>query len=712
MSAPVRGPYPHVSRDESSAVTYQSKLHGSVTVHDPYSALEAPSNDSAATKAFVLSQNEFSRSYLDENPDRQTWLELLKRNWSYKRFTAPKHESDGHYYFDYNDGLQAQTPLYRVKVGEEDSILTENGPGGELFFDPNLLSLDGVATLTGATMSPCGKYWAYGVSEHGNDWMSIYVQRTSSPHQPSQEKGRDPGRMDDVVEHNRMFFVYWTSDSKGFFYSRWPPEENQGNGNAPGLNCKVYYHWLGKDQDNDTLIHEDAKHPGWFWNVQVAPSGQYALLVGTRDSSFSQLAKVADLHASDIGANIQWTTIHDSWKARFLIIGNDKALIYFLTNFEAENYKIVTFDFHHPEMGFTTLVTERPHSVLLMANIYAKDRLVLVYLHNAIHEIHVHDLNTGKWLHQIFKEFSGQFATVSGGREDNEMFISYSDFISPGTIYRYKFNEDMDNCLLFRTMKIDALDLNDFVTESKYYPSKDGTLVHIFITHPEEVLPDGKAPVLMYGYGGFSIPMYPTFSISNLLFCKTYRGMYVVPNIRGGSEFGESWHREGMLDKKQNGFDDFQSAAEWLIANKYAKKGCVAIRGGSNGGILTTACTNQTPELFGCVITIAGIFDMLRFPKFTFGALLRGEYGDPENPEDFDYIYKYSPYHNIPLGDVTMPPMLFFHSDYDDRAPPLHTYKHVAALQHRFPTSRNPIILRLDLSSGHWSGKVCVWILP
>ncbi|THU84329.1 prolyl oligopeptidase [Dendrothele bispora CBS 962.96] len=696
MPVPGWGSYPPFDRDETSAITYQSKLRGSVTVYDPYSALEVPSNDSEETKAFILEQNKFSRAYLDANPDRQTWLETLKKSWHYRRFTTPTRESDDHFYFLYNDGLLAQSPVYRVKVDDVDSILTESGPGGELFFDPNLLSLDGVATLTGTAMSPCGKYWAYAISEHGNDWMTIYVRKTSSPHHPSQERGKDPGRMDDVIQHCRIFFVSWTDDSKGFFYSKWPPDENQGNGNAPGVDCKIYYHRIA------VFLSEDPEHPGWFWNVEVSPSGQYALLLGTRDASLNQLVKLADLHTSDIETGIQWTTLHDSWQARFSIIGNDNSLIYFRTNLEAENHRVAAFNVHHPQAGFTTLVPGSLDSVLLDAKLYGINKLVLVYQHLAKHEIYLHDIETGRRLRQIFTDLAGKM-TISGRRADHEMFVLYSDFISPGTLYRqllnrYKFDKDTDKGLLFRTIKVDALNLDDFVTESEFYPSKDGTLVHMFITHPKDVFTDGTAPVLMYGYGGFGAPMFPNFSISNLLFCNIYRGI-------GGSEFGESWHREGMLEKKQNVFDDFRAAAEWLVTNKYARKGGVAIRGGSNGGIMTTACSNQAPELYGCVITIAGLQDMLRYTKFTFGDLLRSEYGNPENPEDFDYIYKYSPYHNIPLKEVTMPPMLFLQSDYDDRVSPLHTYKHVAALQHRFPKGPNPIILRIDLDSGHYAGK-------
>ncbi|KAJ3784790.1 prolyl oligopeptidase [Lentinula aff. detonsa] len=702
MSLSRWGPYPSVRRDETSVIEYRSELHGSVTVPDPYSALEMPYNDSEETKAFVLAQRKFARAYLDEIPDREAWLETLKESWNYERFTVPKRESDGHTYFEYNDGLQSQLSLRRVKTGEEDTILTESGPGGELFFDPNLLSLDGNAALTGSAMSPCGGYWAYGVSEHGSDWMTMYVRKTSSPHQPSQEKGKDPGRMDDVIRYARFFIVCWTSDSKGFFYSRYPPEDDEGKGNAPAQNCMVYYHRVGEKQEDDTLVYEDPEHPLWLWALQLSPRSAMST---KRDASHTQLAKIADISSSDIRNGINWLTIHDKWEARFVIVGDDDSTIYFMTNLEAKNYKVVTFDTRRPDEGMKTLVAEKTDAFLISASIHSTDRLVLVYLRNAKHEIHIHDLKTGKPFRQIFKDLMGQFS-LSGRRGDSDMFVFYSGFTSPGTVYRQVHQKaDNSNGALFRAIQVPGLNLHDFTTESVYYPSKDGTMVHMFITRLKDTVVDGTAPVYMYGYGGFALALLPTFSVSTLLFCKIYRAMYVVPNIRGGSEFGESWHREGMLDKKQNVFDDFNAAAEWLVVNNYAKKGCVAIRGGSNGGVLTTACANQAPELFRCVVTIGGIIDMLRFPKFTFGALWRSEYGDPEDPKAFDFIYKYSPYHNIPSGNVVMPAMLFFTAAYDDRVSPLHTFKHVAALQHNFPDGPNPTLMRIDLNTGHYAGK-------
>ncbi|THU83553.1 hypothetical protein K435DRAFT_871165 [Dendrothele bispora CBS 962.96] len=630
---------------------------------------------------------------------KEVWLETLKQSWNYKRFTVPRHESDDHIYFEYNDGLQSQLSLHRVKVGDEDTILTESGPGGELFFDPNMISLDGNASLTGFIMSPCGKYWAYGVSEHGSDWMTIYVRETSSPHVPSQERGKDPGRMDDEVRHSRFFIVSWTGDSKGFFYSKYPPEENEGKGNAPAKNCIVYYHRLGEKQENDTLVHKDSGHPFWLWSLQTTPSGRYALLAASRDASHTQLAKIADIHDNDIGASMKWINLHDSWEARFSIIGDDDSKIYFMTNLQAPNYKVAIFDACHPspDADLTTLVAEDPNALLIAASIHAKDKLALVYLRDARHEIHVHDLVTGRLLRRILGDLVGQFM-VTGRRADNDMFIFYSGFTSPGTVYRYKFDDERDTCSLFRAIRIPGLDLDKFVTESVFYPSKDGTSIHMFITRPKDVLLDGTAPVLQYGYGGFALAMLPTFSVSTLLFCKIYRAI-------GGSEYGESWHRAGMLGNKQNVFDDLNAATEWLVANKYANKDRVAIRGGSNGGVLTTACANQAPGLYRCVITIGGIIDMLRFPKFTFGALWCSEYGDPEDPEAFDFIYKYSPYHNIPSGETVMPAMLFFTAAYDDRVSPLHTFKHVAALQHSFPHGPNPILMRVDMNSGHYAGK-------
>ncbi|KAH8104761.1 prolyl oligopeptidase [Cristinia sonorae] len=703
-------PYPTVRRDDSekSTLTYHSKAHGSVVVHDVYSPLESAPDQSEETKKFVEDQYSLSRTFLDTLPDRKQWYNLLKRSWNYTRFSALKREPDGRYYFEYNSGLQAQAVLYRVNVGEEDTVLTDSGPGGELFFDPNTLSDDGTSALTGYGMSSCGKYWVYGISEHGGDWMTLYIRKTTSPHPSAGGRGKDTGRLSDTVRYLRFYLVSWTKDSKGFFYSRYPaPEKDDGTEVGAAKDCKVYYHRIGDNQDQDTLVYEDPDHPYWLWSAEVTNNGKYLLLSASRDTSHTQFVKITSLEKNEIGTSMKWTTINDSWEARFQHIDADGSKIYFHTNYHAKNYQIGLYDFDDPTAGIVTLVQEDPESYLTIAKIHAGDKLVLIYVRDAKQEIRVHDLETGKFVERLFDDLIGVF-TVFGPRSDNDIFIHYSGFVSPGTVYRYRFDADEgERRSLFRAVKIPGLDLDDFISESVHYKSKDGTRVHMFVTHLKDFERNGEAPALQYGYGGFAISMPPSFSVTILLFCKMYRGIYALAGIRGGLENGEEWHRDGMRDKKQNVFDDFIAASEWLVANKYAHKDRVAIRGGSNGGILSTACANQAPHLFRCVITIGGIMDMLRFPAFTFGALWVSEYGDPKDPEAFDYLYAYSPYHNICPAGTAMPAMIFFTSKFDDRAPPLHTFKHVAALQHRFKEQYNtsPIIMRVDMNSGHYAGK-------
>ncbi|GAA5855758.1 hypothetical protein JCM8547_001672 [Rhodosporidiobolus lusitaniae] len=715
--------YPPVRRS-NTVEQFTSAKHGKVDVADPYDWLHEP--DSDETKAFVKAQGDYTRQYLDQYPHRQQFTDELKKNWDYPRFSCPslkgnvEGETEGYYYFTYNSGLQAQPAIYRFPKGQERVTPTPGSPGGELFFDPNLLSKDGSVSRSTSAFSEDGKWWAYGLSRSGSDWSTLYVRPTSSPHSPSQPIGTDEGRLpEDELRFVKFSGIGWTADSKGFFYQRFPErkehgeagEDKAGTETEQDLNAMLYYHRIGTPQSSDILVHSDPSHPDWMFGASGTEDGRYIVLTASKDTARSNLLWIADMHDPHnkevgISSELRWVKVVDEWGEYFADVGNDGGRFYFYTNKDgASNYKLVTYDLEKPEEGFKELVPHNPSSPLTSVHIANNDALILLYSVDVKDELYLYSLSTGSRIRRLASDKLGSIDGLAGRRSHSEFWFSMTSFTSPGTVYRYDFATGEEE--VYREASVEGIRAEEFVSEQVFFESRDGTRVPMFVTRPKGVEKDGTAPAILYGYGGFSHAITPFFSPSLMTWIKHYKGVLVIANIRGGDEYGESWHLAGTKDKKQNVFDDFQYAAKYLHSEGYAARDKVAISGGSNGGLLVGACVNQAPDLFGAAIADVGVLDMLRFQRFTIGRAWTSDYGSSDEPEGFDYLYAYSPLHNVrpPPSGASYPPTMLLTADHDDRVVPLHSFKHAAELQHVLGGNENPLLLRVDTKSGHGAGK-------
>ncbi|KAG0144673.1 hypothetical protein CROQUDRAFT_47007 [Cronartium quercuum f. sp. fusiforme G11] len=718
-------PYPNVRRDESAKEIYKSKSHGQVEVSDPYVWLHQPPNESEETQKFVSDQAAFTKSFLLKYPHRDDLHSALRTNWDYPRFSCHALKGDGYYYFNYNSGLQSQSVLYRIKKGQEDDALKSNDPskpnqklpGGELFFDPNLLSTDGTASVSSLAITKSGKYMAYGVSLSGSDWTTIYVRRTDSPHPKSAEdggvRGQDPGRLEDVIRFVKFGSAAWLKDDSGFFYPRFPEkidhgslgEDKAGTEIGADLNAMLYFHKLGDPQEKDTLILKDPENPEYMWGAEVTLDGKYLVITTSKDTGRSNRLWVAELDTQPLSSEMKWHKIVNEFGSEFGVLANDGTRLYILTNKDAPKRKVVVYDLAKPESGFQDLIPEDPDAILESCSPIGNDKAVVDYSRDVKDELYLYELATGKQIKRIAPNIIGTCAQLAGRREDNDFFFSFTGFLSPGTVYRYRLDAPEGQELsVFRKTELAGLNPDDFVSEQVFYNSKDGTRIPMFITHHKDFKRDGTAPALQYGYGGFSISINPFFSPSLMTFVAHYGAILAVPNIRGGGEYGEDWHLAGTFDRKQNVFDDFQWATKYLIEHKYASPSKVTINGGSNGGLLVAACVNQAPELFGAALAEVGVMDMLRFHRFTIGRAWTADYGNPDEPDAFDYLYKYSPLENV-NPKAKYPPTMLLTADHDDRVVPLHSFKLAAQLQHSLPQNPNPLLLRVDLKAGHGAGK-------
>ncbi|SCZ88299.1 BZ3500_MvSof-1268-A1-R1_Chr2-1g04318 [Microbotryum saponariae] len=709
----VPGKFPPVRRDEDFTETFKSKTRGEVKVADPYHWLHDP--DSDETKAFVKAQGEFASQYLAKFEDADKFKKALTTNWDYPKFSCPALKGDGNYYFSYNQGLQPQASVYRFSKADAGKPIEEGKPGGELFFDVSLLSEDGSVSKATSSFSDDGKYWAYALSRSGSDWTTCYVRPTSAPHSPNQPVGTDQGRLEtDILRYLKFSSIGWTHDSKGFFYQRLPArsehgkdtDDKAGTETDKDLNAMLYYHRVGTTQEHDVLVHKDDEHPEWMFSAGNTDDGRYVVLSASKDTARSNLLWIADLQESEIGSSMKWNKVINEWGTYWTDLGNDGSLFYFYTNAgDSPNYKIVTYDLEKPEQGFKDLIPHRQNALLSNAQIVAEDKLLLLYSIDVKDELWLHELKAGTKVKRIGEGLIGSIDQITGRREDREFWFSMTSFTSPGTVYRYEFDaKEGEEQSIYRAATVKGINPDDFMSEQVFYKSKDGTKIPMFVTRPADVKQDGTAPAILYGYGGFSISLGPFFSPSLLTWISHYGGVLAVANIRGGGEYGEDWHIAGIKEQKQNVFDDFQYAAKYLISENYAAKDKVAISGGSNGGLLVAACVNQAPELFGAAVADVGVLDMLRFHRFTIGRAWTSDYGCADEPEDFDYLIKYSPLHTVD-ATKTYPPLMLLTADHDDRVVPLHSFKLAAELQHSLPNNPNPLLLRVDTKSGHGAGK-------
>jgi prolyl oligopeptidase len=639
------------------------------TVRDPYRWLE--NADSPETQAWVEAENQLFHDFVNSYPGREKIKARLTELWNYPKYSLPQKEG-AHYFFWKNDGLQPQAVLY---------VQPALDAPARVLLDPNTWSPDGTVAASGEFYSHDGSLMAYAVSKSGSDWEQIKIRGVDS--------GRD---YDEVLEHCRFTAAAWKHDNSGFFYTRFPdpgsvPEEDRNNYN------KVYYHRLDTPQAQDALIYERPDQKQWGFEPFITDDGKYLVLhvyFGTDTKN--------RVYYRETDSDAPFIPLLDDFDAAYNFIDNVGPLFYFKTDLDAPRGRVIAIDLNHPERAHWREIVPQKPDVISSAGMI-DNQLVLGYLHDAYTKIRLSSLE-GKDLGEVPLPTLGSAESFSGKREDKEMFLHFESFLYPPTDFRYDFAAR--KLIVFRKSEV-QFDPARYVTRQVFYPSKDGTKIPMFIMSKKGLKLDGTNPTLLYGYGGYGINETPVFSVGRLTWLEA-GGVYAVANIRGGGEYGEEWHRAGMLAKKQNVFDDFIAGAEYLIKEKYTGTPRLAIMGGSNGGLLVSACLTQRPELLGAVIAQVPVTDMLRYQKFTVGRYWVPEYGDAEHSaEEFKYLRAYSPLHNVKPG-VTYPPTLVVTADTDDRVAPGHAKKFVATLQAADP-GQNPILLRVETKAGHGHGK-------
>ncbi len=674
MSSAKRLTYPP-TRKSDRVDNYHGKL-----VADPYRWLEDP--DSKETKAWVEAQNKITFGYLEQIPAREKIKQRLTKLWDYEKYSIPFKEGN-RYFYSKNDGLQNQSVLYTLKSLDDKP---------RVLLDPNKLSEDGTVALSGLAISEDGNLLAYGISTAGSDWQEWKVRDV--------ETGKD---LQDHLKWIKFSGASWTHDNKGFFYSRYDEPKQKNKLADVNYYQKLYYHKLGTPQSEDILIYNRPDQKEWGFDGSVTEDGRYLIISVWLGTDPKNLVFYKDLTNPDAKV----VELINEFEASYGFIDNDNSVFYFHTDLNSPRGRVIAIDTTKSpsspplakggiERGFREIIpqtAETLESVGILNNQFVAD-----YLKDARSQVKIFNLN-GEFVREVELPGIGSVGGFNGKRYDTETFYSFTNFTTPGTIYRYDMVSGKSE--IFRQPKVD-FNPADYEIKQVFYNSKDGTRVPMFITHKKGIKLDGNNPTYLYGYGGFAASMTPGFSVSNLVWMEM-GGVYALPNIRGGGEYGEEWHQAGMKQKKQNVFDDFIAAAEWLIANKYTKSAKLAIAGGSNGGLLVGACMTQRPELFGAALPAVGVMDMLRFHKFTIGWAWTSEYGSPDDPEEFKTLYAYSPLHNLKPG-TAYPATLITTADHDDRVVPAHSFKFAAALQAAH-AGNAPVLIRIETKAGHGAGK-------
>jgi len=650
--------------------TNQVDDYGGVKVSDPYRWLE--DDNSAGTKAWVEAQNKVTFGYLDKIPERKNIRDRLTRLWSYERYGIPFKEG-GHYFFTRNDGLQNQSVLYTV-----DSL--EAKP--RVLLDPNKLTADGTAALSGYAISENGRLMAYGIARAGSDWQEWKVRDVKTAQDLSDE-----------IKWVKFSGASWTKDSKGFFYSRY--DEPKPGEQLKGVNYfqKLYFHRLGSPQSEDKLIYERPDHKDWGFGGEVTEDGRYLIIHISQGTDTRNRVFYRDLRAPESKV----VELLNEFDAEYSFIDNDGPRFWFRTDLKAPRGRVIQIDITKPDRSNWKELIPQAAETLLSAHTL-NDQFVVNYLKDAHSQIRIFSRD-GRSLRELDLPGIGSVGGFTGKRKDTETFYSFTGFTTAATIYRLDLKTAVS--AIFRQPTVEC-DSAQFETTQVFCRSKDGTRVPIFITQKKGIKLDGSNPTLLYGYGGFNISITPSFSVSHLVWLEM-GGVYAVANLRGGGEYGEDWHQGGMKLKKQNVFDDFIAAAEWLIDSKYTSPAKLAIEGRSNGGLLVGACLTQRPDLFGAALPGVGVMDMLRFHKFTIGWAWTSDYGSADNADEFKALYQYSPLHALKPG-VKYPATLVTTADHDDRVVPAHSFKFAARLQ-ECQAGEKPALIRIETRAGHGAGK-------
>ncbi|MCF8367883.1 MAG: prolyl oligopeptidase family serine peptidase [Bacteroidales bacterium] len=656
------GPYPQTKKVDTVDVYFGT------SVADPYRWLE--DDNSAETAEWVAAENEITFGYLGQIPFRDKVKARLEQIWDYPKYGTPFKKGSNYYFFK-NDGMQNQYVMYK-----QTSLDAEP----EVFFDPNTLSEDGTVALSGLEFDKDGKYMAYSISKSGSDWSEIFVMEVETKE-----------KMSDHLEWIKFSGMSWKDD--GFYYSRYDAPADGDVLKAKNEYHKVYFHKLGTNQSEDVLIHKDDDHP-----LRNAYAGT------TEDQSFVYLSQSEGTSGNSLaiqkldGSQKDFTIIVDDFENEYNVIDNIGDQLLIMTNDGAPKWKLIMVDPSNPAKdNWKDIIPEKEEVLQSISLIGGK--IVAEYMKDASSVAYIYDME-GNFLENLQLPGIGSMSGMGGKKDDNEAFYSFTSFTFPSTVY--KFDMETNTSEVYTRSEID-FDIDAYETKQVFYESKDGTEVPMFIVHKKGMKMNGKNPTYLYGYGGFNISLTPGFSITRLVLLEN-GFVFAMPNLRGGGEYGEDWHEAGTKMQKQNVFDDFISAAEYLIENRYTSTEKLAIAGGSNGGLLVGACMTQRPDLFRVALPAVGVMDMLRYHKFTIGWAWASDYGSSEESEEmFQYLLGYSPLHTLSKG-VSYPATLITTADHDDRVVPAHSFKFAATLQ-EMHMGENPVLIRIDVKAGHGGGK-------
>ncbi len=654
-------PYPVAYMDTTVVDNYFGTL-----IADPYRWME--DDNAAETKAWVVAENEVTFDYLSKIPFRNAIRERLTTLWNYPKIGMPSRVGDRYFFFA-NDGLQNQSVLYMRETLDSEPVV---------FLDPNTLSADGTVALGAISFSDDGKYMAYSTAAAGSDWVNIFVKEIPS------------GKvLSDRIEWVKFSGGSWAHDSKGFYYSRYDAPKKGSELTAQNQYQKVYYHLIGTPQIMDRLVYSDLAHPLRYFNGgDDGDTGKWLFVYGSEGTHGTELLykKATDATFKVLFAGFEYD---------YGVVNVEGDIAYIYTNENAPNYRLVAVNLENPS-DVRDILPEGES--LLEGASFVGGQLFATYMVDAVNKVKQYNMD-GTFVRDVEVETVGSIGGFGGKKEYTETFYSLSNYLTPPTTYRYNIADGTST--IYNQTEL-SYDPSQFVAEQVFFTSKDGTSVPMFLVHRKDLKKNGTNPVYMYGYGGFNIPLTPGFNPTNIAMVEQ-GAIYAVVNLRGGSEYGETWHKAGMLENKQNVFDDFIAAAEYLIEEDYTSPEYIAIAGGSNGGLLVGACMTQRPDLFAVAFPAVGVMDMLRYHKFTVGWGWAVEYGSSDNEEQFKYILEYSPLHNIKPG-IEYPATMVTTADHDDRVVPAHSFKFAATLQ-AAQTGDAPTLIRIETNAGHGAGK-------
>lgn len=656
----------HVKYPKTKKVDQVDTYFG-VKVADPYRWLE--DDRSPEVEEWVKAENAVTNDYLSKIPFREKLKQQLTKVWNYAKMGVPITRGS-RIFFQKNSGLENQSVLYMQDGAKSTPVV---------LLDPNKLSTDGTVALVNYDISKDGKYLAYATSDGGSDWETINVKNIATGEV-----------LMDEIKWVKFSSISWYHN--GFFYSRYDAPQSGNKLTNINENQKVYYHKVGTSQALDELVYQDVEHPMRNFTTQVTDDDKYLILYVTESTSGNNIM------IKNLQRNEDFVQLTIGFEFDYKVIDHIDDNLYVVTNYKAPKYRLVSINVRAVDVGNWREIIPEKKDVLEGATLVG-NKIVCNYIQDAHSNIEIYNTK-GDFLNTIKLPTLGTASDFSSEMKDSIGFYSFTSFAYPSTIFKYNLETGKSN--EFFKPKVDV-DLSQFEVEQVFYTSKDGTKVPMFIVHKKNIVLDGTNPTLLYGYGGFNISLMPYFSPGRLVWLEN-GGVYAVANIRGGGEYGENWHKAGTKLNKQNVFDDFISAAEYLIDKKYTSSKKLAIEGGSNGGLLIGAVVNQRPDLFQVAIPEVGVMDMLRFQKFTIGWSWVSDYGSSEDSLQFENLYRYSPLHNI-RDDVTYPAVFVTTADHDDRVVPAHSFKYIATLQEKQARKRNPMLIRIQTRAGHGMGK-------